>query len=143
MSERIPIALPDLGDEEVAAVTRVLRSGWVTQGPEVAAFEEEFAAFVGAEHAVAVSNCTTGLHLALLAAGVGPGDEVIVPTHTFVATANAALYAGAIPEFVDIDPQTLCIDPERAEKALTDGGYRAVLPVHFAGYPAAMERIWA
>src|SRR4029079_4079309 len=98
----IPVAKPVLDEREVEAVRRVVLSGWVTQGPEVAAFELEFAAFVGAPHACAVSNCTTALHLALKAAGVGPGDEVITVSHTFIATANAVRYCDAIPVFVDI-----------------------------------------
>src|SRR3954467_12060669 len=101
---------PQIGEEEIAAAAAVLRSGWVTQGPEVAAFEREFAEYVGAPHACAVSNCTTALHLALLAVGVGPADEVITVSHSFIATANAIAYCGAIPVFVDIEPGTFNID---------------------------------
>jgi len=140
MSERIPIALPELGDEEVAAVTRVLRSGWVTQGPEVRAFEEEFAAYVGAEHAVAVSNCTTGLHLALLAVGVGPGDEVIVPTHTFVATANAVTHCGATPVFADVELETFNLDPDDVAGRITPRT-KAILAVHQLGLPCDLARL--
>ena len=105
--QQIPIAKPMLDEREVDAVRRVILSGWVTQGPEVAAFEREFAEHVGAPHACAVSNCTTALHLALLAVGVGAGDEVITVSHSFIATANAIRYCGATPVFVDIEPGTL------------------------------------
>src|SRR5438270_6926203 len=96
----IPIARPSLGEEEAAAARRAILSGWITQGPEVAAFEEEFASFVGAPHACAVSNCTTALHLALHALGVGPGDEVVTVSHSYIATANAIRHCGASPVFV-------------------------------------------
>src|SRR5215210_8211800 len=101
--EMIPIAKPILDEQEVEAVRRVILSGWVTQGPEVAAFEREFADYVGARHACAVSNCTTALHLALLAVGVSAGDEVITVSHSFIATANAIHMCGAEPVFVDIE----------------------------------------
>jgi len=108
---QIPVAKPVLDEQEVEAVRRVILSGWVTQGPEVAAFEEEFADFVGAKHACAVSNCTTALHLALKAVGVEAGDEVITVSHTFIATANAIRYCGAVPVFVDIEKDGYNIDP--------------------------------
>src|ERR1700738_3540997 len=102
----IPIAKPFLGEQEAAAARRVILSGWVTQGPEVAAFEREFAAAVGAPHACAVSSGTTALHAALLAVGAQPGDAVITPSHSFIASANSIRYCGATPVFVDIDPDT-------------------------------------
>lgn len=136
----IPVARPVLDEREVEAVRRVILSGWVTQGPEVAAFEREFAEYVGAPHAVAVSNCTTALHLALLAVGVQPGDEVITVSHSFIATANAIRYCGATPVFVDIQPDTFNIDPDLIEPAITDKT-RAILCVHQLGMPCDMARI--
>jgi perosamine synthetase len=137
----IPAAKPSIGDEEREAVDRVLRSGMVAQGPEVAAFEEEFAdQLVGGRTCVAVSAGTAGLHLGLLAAGVGPGDEVIVPSFTFAATANSVALTGATPVFVDIEPETFCIDPDAVEAAITPKT-RGVMPVHLYGHPADMDRI--
>ena len=136
----IPVAKPQLDEREVEAVRRVILSGWVTQGPEVAAFEREFAAAVEAPFAAAVSNCTTALHLALLAVGVQAGDEVITVSHSFIATANAVRYCGATPVFVDIDPATFNIDPERIEAAITPRT-RALLVVHQLGMPCDLARI--
>lgn len=141
-SPSIPIAKPLLGEEEAAAARRPILSGWLTQGPEVAAFEKEFAAFVGAPHSCAVSNCTTALHLALLAAGVAPGDEVITVSHSFIATANAVRYCGAVPVFVDVEPLSYNMDPARIEAALSPKS-RAILVVHQIGMPADLERILA
>jgi perosamine synthetase len=136
----IPIAKPQLDEREVEAARRAILSGWVTQGPEVAAFEREFAAVVGAPHAVAVSNCTTALHLALLATGVGAGDEVITVSHSFIATANAVRYCGATPVFVDIAPGTFNIDADLIEPAIT-AKTRAILCVHQLGMPCDLARI--
>jgi perosamine synthetase len=138
----LPIARPTLGDAELEAVRRPLASGWLTQGPEVAAFEHEFAAFVGAPHACAVSNCTTALHLALRAAGVRAGDEVVTVSHSFIATANAIRYCDAVPVFVDVRPDTYNIDPSRIE-AVISSRTRAVLVVHQLGMPCELSAIVA
>jgi perosamine synthetase len=141
-SHMIPVARPSLGEEEAAAAREAILSGWVTQGPQVEAFEEEFTAFVGARHACAVSSCTTALHLALLAVGVRPGGEVVTVSHSFIATANAVRYCGARPVFVDIDPWTYNMDPALLEAAITPRT-QAVMPVHQMGLPCEMEAILA
>ncbi|MBK6854923.1 MAG: DegT/DnrJ/EryC1/StrS family aminotransferase [Burkholderiales bacterium] len=130
----IPIARPTMGEPEAAAARRAILSGWTTQGPEVAAFEREFAHFVGAPHACAVSSCTAALHLALLVAGVRPGDEVITVSHSFIATANAVRYCVATPVFVDIDPHSYNIDPSLVAAAITPRT-RAIVCVHQMGLP--------
>jgi dTDP-4-amino-4,6-dideoxygalactose transaminase len=144
----LPFALPEIGEEEIAEVADVLRSGWVTTGPKTARFEKEFAAFLGgtdeaqALHCVAVNSATAGLHLALEALGIGPGDEVITTTHTFTATAEVVRYLGADVKLVDIDPATLNIDPTQIEAAIT-ARTKAIMPVHYAGLAADMPAILA
>jgi dTDP-4-amino-4,6-dideoxygalactose transaminase len=130
-----------LEQADLDAVAQTLRSGWLTMGPRTAAFEEAFAAQLGARHAVAVSSCTAALHLAYLAAGVGPGDEVIVPSFTFAATANAVLYCGATPVFAEIvSRERPDLDPDDVERRITPKT-KAVCVVHYAGYPAAVDRL--
>jgi dTDP-4-amino-4,6-dideoxygalactose transaminase len=130
-----------LREQDLQAVGEVLRSGWLTMGPRTAAFEEAFAAQLGARHAVAVSSCTAALHLAYLGAGVEPGDEVIVPSFTFAATANAVLYCGATPVFAEIvSRERPYLDVEDVERRITPRT-KAVCVVHYAGYPAAVDRL--
>ena len=136
----IPAAKPLVGDEERAAVDRVLRSGMMAQGSEVAAFEEEFSIYVGGRKCVAVNSGTSGLHMALVAAGIKAGDEVIVPSFTFAATANSVALTGATPVFVDIDPKTFNIDPAAIEAAITPRT-KGIQPVHLYGLPAQMDVI--
>jgi dTDP-4-amino-4,6-dideoxygalactose transaminase len=138
----VPITRPLLGEPEQRAVLEVLRSGWLVQGPKVAQFENAVAAYVGARHAVATSSCTTALHLALLLHDIGPGDEVIVPSFTFIATANAVVYTGATPVFADIDPHTYNLDPDAVAAAITPRT-RAIMPVHQLGLAADMDRLHA
>src|SRR5262249_61852555 len=136
----IPITRPDLGDEEERAIARVLRSGWIMQGPEVAAFEADFTAAVGAPHAVAVANGTVAIELALRLAGLRPGDEVITGGHSFPATANAVVAVGAIPVFVDVEEATFGMDPAAVQAARTPRT-RAILCVHQIGFPCDIEGI--
>jgi dTDP-4-amino-4,6-dideoxygalactose transaminase len=133
---------PVMGDEEIASVIETLRSGWLTSGPRARELEQRFAEYVQAPHAIATSSCTTALHLALIAAGVGPGDEVVTTSFTWPATTNAIIHAGAMPVFADIDPGSLNVDP-RAMEAAIGPRTRALLPVHFAGAPCDMDAIEA
>jgi len=134
----IPVMRPWLGEEEAAAAAAAVASGWIAQGPRVAEFERAFAEAIGIGHAVAVSSCTTALHLALLAAGVGPGDDVVVPSLSFIATANAARYVGARPVFADVDAATLNLTPDTVAPVLTERT-RAVILVDQAGVPADLD----
>ena len=131
---------PHIGEEEIAEVVATLRSGWIGTGPKVGAFEQAFAEYVGAEHAIAVSSCTAALHLSVLVSGIGPGDEIITTPMTFCATANAIVHAGVKPVFADIDLRTMNVDPGRIEAAITPAT-KAIIPVHFAGRPCDMEAI--
>jgi dTDP-4-amino-4,6-dideoxygalactose transaminase len=134
----LAFGMPDFSDEEIAAVARVLRSGWVGMGPETIAFERELAAFVGAEHVVAVNSCTSALFAVLAVLNIGPGDEVVVPSLTWCSTANAVLYRGATPVFCDVDSDTMSATPAAVAAALTDKT-KAVVHVHFGGLAADME----
>jgi dTDP-4-amino-4,6-dideoxygalactose transaminase len=136
----IPFHFASVGEEEAQAAADVVRSGWLTMGPKTIEFEEKFAFYVGAKHAIGVNSCTAALHLALEAIGLQQGDEVLVPTTTFTATAEVVVYFKAIPVLVDVDPVTLCMDPEDAQRKITSKT-RAILPVHFAGQPCDMNRI--
>lgn len=138
----IPITKPFLGEEEAQAAANAIRTGWIAQGPMVAEFERMLAERLGVAQVVVTSNCTTSLHLALLCSGIGPGDEVIVPSFTFVATANAVLYVGATPIFVDIDSRTYNIDPAQVETAITPRT-RAIMPVDQIGLAAELDTILA
>ncbi|MEU5891216.1 DegT/DnrJ/EryC1/StrS family aminotransferase [Streptomyces sp. NPDC047461] len=141
-TDRIPVMIPWLGEEEAKAASDAVLSGWVAQGPRVAAFERAFAERVGAEHAVAVSSCTTALHLALVALGLGPGDEVVVPSLSFIATANAVRYVGAEPVFADVDLATGNLTPATVDAVRTPRT-KAVLAVHQGGVPADVHALRA
>ncbi len=138
----LPFALPEIGEDEIAEVVDTLRSGWITTGPKAKRFEADFAAFLGDPqlHCIAVNSATAGLHLALEALGIGPGDEVITTTHTFTATAEVVRYLGADVKLVDIDPATLNIDPALVEAAITPRT-KAIIPVHYAGLAADMPAL--
>ena len=137
----IPYNLPDLTDEEIDEVVAALKSGWVAKGPRTVKFEQEFAQHVGAKHAVAMNSCTAALHVALLSAGIGPGDEVITTPMTFASTASTVIHCGATPVFADIDYRTGCIDPDEIEKKITPKT-KAVVPVHYSGQVCDLDRIY-
>jgi dTDP-4-amino-4,6-dideoxygalactose transaminase len=136
----LPYNQPDIGQAEIDEVVDTLRSGWITTGPKTKEFERRFAEYIGARYAIAVNSCTGGLHVALAAAGIGPGDEVIVPTMTFCATANVVVHLGATPILVDVEPDTLNIDTQRLQAAISPRT-KAVIPVHLYGHPCDMDRI--
>lgn len=137
---QIPFYLPDVGEEEIQAVAETIRSGWLTIGPKTLQFEQEFAAFVGAKHAIAVNSCTAALHLAFATLRLEPGDEVITSTLTFAATGATILHAGGTPVLADVSCDTLNIDPDDVRRKLSPRT-RAIVPVHFAGHPAAMDEL--
>src|SRR5690349_16580781 len=138
---QVPFHRPSIGREEIEEVVRTLESGWLTSGPRTARFEEEFRAYVGARQAVAVNSCTAGLHLALAALKIGPGDEVITTPLTFCATVNVILHVGATPVLADVGPDGN-IDPASVTERIT-GRTRALIPVHLAGLPCEMDALWA
>lgn len=136
----LPFGAPALGEEEIAEVVDTLRSGWISTGPKTKKFEAEFATYVGAKHAVALNSCTAGLHLSLIVNRIGPGDEVLVPSLTFGATANVVEHVGARPVLVDVDPQTCNLDVACAAAAIT-ARTRAIIPVHYGGLPCDLDKI--
>ncbi len=136
----LPYNLPDISDTEINAVVETLRSGWLAPGPRVKAFEAAFAAYTGAKHAIALDSATAGMHLALIASGIGPGDEVVTTPTTFAATVNTIIHAGATPVLADIRIDDYCIDPEAIERAITPRT-RAIMPVHHAGTACRMDEI--
>src|ERR1700687_2127992 len=133
---------PNIHQDEIDGVVAVMRSGWLGTGPKVAQFEEDFAAYKGVDRAAAVNSCTAALHLSLVVAGIGPGDEVITTPMTFCSTVNVIIHSGATPVLADIDPATLNIDPARVEEKIT-ARTKAILLVHFAGRPAEMDALCA
>src|SRR5215212_4812656 len=136
----VPITKPDFGPEEAAAIQKPLQTGWVVQGPYVKQFEEQFCAFTGAPFAAAASSCTTALHIAVAALGLKPGDEVLVPAFTWIATANCVEYMGAKPVFVDIDLKTFNIDSAKIEEKITPRT-KGIIPVHLFGLAADMDNV--
>lgn len=140
--EFLPYALPLIEDDDIAQVVDTLKSNWITKGPKTMEFEKRFAEYVGAKHAIAVNSCTAALHLSLVAAGIGEGDEVITTPMTFVASANVIIHTGATPVFVDIDPVTMNIDVNKIEEKITERT-KAIIPVHIAGHACPMDEILA
>src|SRR5438105_7351614 len=139
-TEFLPFSPPLIGDEEIGEVVEALRSGWITTGPRTKRFEADFASYLGAPGALALNSCTAALHTALITLGIGPGDEVITTPMTFAASVNVIEHVGARPVLVDVEPDTLNIDPQRLESAVT-ARTKAVLPVHYAGHPADLDAI--
>ena len=137
---KIPLAKPFFDEEELLELQQVLDSGWVSQGPKVKEFEDAISNYLGAKHVIAVSNCTAGLHLSLLALGIGKGDEVLVPDFTFPATGHSVLYCGATPIFIDADLQTYNLDVNKIEEKITENT-KAIIPVHTFGQPANMDKV--
>lgn len=137
----IPFNIPDITEEEINEVVDTLKSGWLAKGPKTIKFEEKFAKFVGAKYAIGMNSCTAALHISLIAAGIGEGDEVITTSMTFAASVNTIVHVGATPIFVDIDPETGCIDPDEIEKNITDKT-KAIVPVHYAGQACDLDRIY-
>ncbi len=140
--EFLPYALPLIEEDDIAEVVDTLKSNWITKGPKTAEFEQRFAAYVGAKHAVALNSCTAALHLSLVSSDIGPGDEVITTPMTFAASANVVIHAGATPVFADIDPVTMNIDVNKIREKITPRT-KAIIPVHIAGHPCEMEEILA
>ncbi|MDI6812221.1 MAG: UDP-4-amino-4,6-dideoxy-N-acetyl-beta-L-altrosamine transaminase [Desulfitobacteriaceae bacterium] len=140
--EFLPYALPLIEDDDIAEVVDSLKSNWLTKGPKTIEFEKQFAEYVGAKYAIAVNSCTAALHLSLVAAGIGPGDEVITTPMTFVASANVIIHVGATPVFADIDPVTMNLDPANIEAKITSRT-KAIIPVHIAGHPVQLDEILA
>lgn len=140
--EFLPYALPLIEEDDIAGVVDSLKSNWLTKGPKTLEFEKQFAEYVGAKYAIAVNSCTAALHLSLVAAGIGAGDEVITTPMTFVSSANVIIHTGATPVFADIDPETMIIDPAQIEAKITPRT-KALIPVHIAGHPAQMDEILA
>jgi len=140
--EFIPLAKPTIEENEIEEVVKVLRSGWLTTGPKVAEFEKNMQKYLGCKKAIGLSSCTGGLHIALAALGIKQGDEVIVPTYTFAATAHVVAWLGAKPVLVDVEKDTFNIDPKKIEEAITDKT-KAIIPVHFAGHSCDMDKIMA
>lgn len=140
----LPYSPPSIGQEEIDEVAATLRTDWITTGPRTKAFERQFGEYVGAPGGTSLmlNSCTAGLHVALVALGVGPGDEVIVPALTFAATANVVEHVGATPVLVDVEPDTLCMDPEAARSAVT-ARTKVIMPVHYAGHPADLDPLFA
>src|SRR5574337_1217457 len=138
--EFLPFHRPWIDELAIKSVAQVLESGWITRGPKTEEFEEAFRRYIGCKHAVGLNSCTAGLHLALVALDIGPGNEVITSPVTFPATANVIIHQGAKPVFVDVDEETLNLDPRRLEEKITPRT-KAIIPVHFAGQPCRMDAI--